>query len=73
LNFHQSNRIVHLCLLSKSRRRLIYWAQGKHGTSSIYLDDELRIEKAYFYRNWLSVVASDHLPLVAEVAFRRHR
>ena len=39
----------------------------------IYLDHELRIEKAHFHRNWLSLAASDHLPLVAEVAFRRHR
>jgi endonuclease/exonuclease/phosphatase family metal-dependent hydrolase len=38
----------------------------------IYMDHELRIEKAHFHRNWLSLVASDHLPLVAEVAFRRH-
>lgn len=36
----------------------------------IYLDHELRIEKARFHRNRLSLVASDHLPLVAEVAFR---
>jgi endonuclease/exonuclease/phosphatase family metal-dependent hydrolase len=39
----------------------------------IYLDHELRIEKARFHRNRLSLVASDHLPLVAEVAFRKAR
>jgi endonuclease/exonuclease/phosphatase family metal-dependent hydrolase len=39
----------------------------------IYLDDELRIEKAHFHRNRLSLMASDHLPLVTEVAFRRSR
>ncbi len=36
----------------------------------IYLDHELKIEKARFHRNRLSLVASDHLPLVADVAFR---
>jgi endonuclease/exonuclease/phosphatase family metal-dependent hydrolase len=39
----------------------------------IYLDHELRIEKANFHRSWLSLAASDHLPLVAEVGFRRPR
>jgi endonuclease/exonuclease/phosphatase family metal-dependent hydrolase len=32
----------------------------------IYFDHQLRIEQARFHRNRLSVVASDHLPLVAE-------
>lgn len=36
----------------------------------IYLDHELKIEKARFHRNRLSLLASDHLPLVADVAFR---
>ena len=36
----------------------------------IYLDHELKIDKARFHRNRLSLVASDHLPLVADVAFR---
>jgi endonuclease/exonuclease/phosphatase family metal-dependent hydrolase len=39
----------------------------------IYLDHELRIEQARFQRNRLSLMASDHLPLVAEVAFRKPR
>ena len=39
----------------------------------IYLDHELEIEKARFHRNRLSLLASDHLPLVAEVAFRKPR
>jgi endonuclease/exonuclease/phosphatase family metal-dependent hydrolase len=39
----------------------------------IYLDHELEIEKAHFHRNRLSLLASDHLPLVAEVAFREPR
>jgi endonuclease/exonuclease/phosphatase family metal-dependent hydrolase len=39
----------------------------------IYLDHELRIEQAHFQRNRLSLMASDHLPLVAEVAFRKPR
>jgi len=37
----------------------------------IYLDRELMIEKANFHRNRLSLMASDHLPLIAEVAFRK--
>jgi len=36
----------------------------------IYLDHELKIEKARFHRNRLTLIASDHLPLVADVAFR---
>ena len=36
----------------------------------IYLDHRLQIEKARFHRNRLSLLASDHLPLVADVAFR---
>ncbi|MEO8051912.1 MAG: endonuclease/exonuclease/phosphatase family protein [Acidobacteriota bacterium] len=39
----------------------------------IYLDHELQIEGARFQRNRLSLMASDHLPLVAEVAFRKPR
>lgn len=37
----------------------------------IYLDHELQIEKARFHRDKLSLLASDHLPLVADIAFRR--
>ena len=37
----------------------------------IYLDHELRIDQAHFHRDRLSLMASDHLPLVADVAFRR--
>lgn len=37
----------------------------------IYLDHELRIDTARFHRNRRSLMASDHLPLVAEVAFRK--
>jgi endonuclease/exonuclease/phosphatase family metal-dependent hydrolase len=39
----------------------------------IYLDHELKIESTRFHRNRLSLMASDHLPLVAEVAFRKPR
>ena len=39
----------------------------------IYLDHELKIEKARFHRDRRSLMASDHLPLVAEVAFRNPR
>ena len=40
----------------------------------IYLDHHLKIEHAFFQRNRLALVASDHLPLVAEVALREpHR
>ena len=37
----------------------------------IYLDHKLMIRKANFHRNRLSLMASDHLPLIAEVAFRK--
>ncbi len=37
----------------------------------IYLDHELMIQQARFHRNRLSLMASDHLPLIAEVAFRK--
>lgn len=37
----------------------------------IYLDHRLQIESAHFHRNRFSLMASDHLPLVAEVTFRR--
>jgi endonuclease/exonuclease/phosphatase family metal-dependent hydrolase len=36
----------------------------------IYLDHQLRIENAFFHRNRLSIVASDHLPLVVDVSFK---
>ena len=34
----------------------------------IYFDHHLHVEKAYFHRTRLSVMASDHLPLVADLA-----
>ena len=34
----------------------------------IYFDHHLRVEKARFYRTRLSLMASDHLPLVADLA-----
>jgi endonuclease/exonuclease/phosphatase family metal-dependent hydrolase len=34
----------------------------------IYFDHHLRIEKAFFHRSRRSLVASDHLPLVADLA-----
>lgn len=37
----------------------------------IYLDHQLQIEHAFFHRNRLSLISSDHLPLVADVCFRR--
>jgi len=37
----------------------------------IYLDHELKVESARFHRDRLSLMASDHLPLIAEVAFRK--
>jgi len=36
----------------------------------IYLDHQLRIKHAFFHRNRLSLIASDHLPLVADVVVR---
>jgi len=37
----------------------------------VYLDRDLKVETARFHRNRLSLIASDHLPLIAEVAFRK--
>ena len=37
----------------------------------IYLDHDLQIDRAHFHRDRLSLLASDHLPLVADVSFRR--
>ena len=37
----------------------------------IYLDHKLEIEGAYFHRDRRSLLASDHLPLVADITFRR--
>ncbi len=37
----------------------------------IYLDHRLKIEQARFHRNRLSLIASDHLPLVVDVASRK--
>ncbi len=37
----------------------------------IYVDHELRIDKARLHRNRLSLMASDHVALVAEVVFRK--
>jgi endonuclease/exonuclease/phosphatase family metal-dependent hydrolase len=37
----------------------------------LYLDHQLRIENAFFNRNRLSLVASDHLPLVADLSIKR--
>jgi len=35
----------------------------------IYCDHHLRVEKAFFHRSRRSLVASDHLPLVADLVF----
>ena len=37
----------------------------------IYLDHQLTIENAFFHRNRVSLLASDHLPLVADVLLGR--
>ena len=37
----------------------------------IYLDHRLKIEQARFHRNRLSLIASDHLPLVVDVVSRK--
>ena len=39
----------------------------------IYLDPHLQIQRAFFHRNRLSLVASDHLPLVADLKIAEHR
>ena len=33
----------------------------------IYFDHHLRVEKAFFHRSRRSLIASDHLPLVADL------
>jgi endonuclease/exonuclease/phosphatase family metal-dependent hydrolase len=35
----------------------------------IYFDPHLKVSKALFHRNRLSLIASDHLPLVADLVF----
>jgi len=37
----------------------------------IYLDHHLKVEKAFFHRNRTSLMASDHLPLVATLTFHK--
>jgi endonuclease/exonuclease/phosphatase family metal-dependent hydrolase len=39
----------------------------------IYLDHHLKIERARFHRNRLSLIASDHLPLVVDVTLSADR
>jgi endonuclease/exonuclease/phosphatase family metal-dependent hydrolase len=34
----------------------------------IYFDHQLTIKKAFFHMNRLSLIASDHLPLIADFA-----
>jgi endonuclease/exonuclease/phosphatase family metal-dependent hydrolase len=38
----------------------------------IYFDHQLRIRKALFHRKRLSLIASDHLPLVADLVIEEH-
>jgi endonuclease/exonuclease/phosphatase family metal-dependent hydrolase len=38
----------------------------------IYFDHQLKIHKALFHRNRLSLIASDHLPLIADLMFEEH-
>ncbi len=38
----------------------------------IYFDHQLAIRKAFFHRNRLSLMASDHLPLVADLMIEEH-
>ncbi len=38
----------------------------------IYFDPHLKIRTAGFHRNRLSLIASDHLPLLAELTFEEH-
>jgi endonuclease/exonuclease/phosphatase family metal-dependent hydrolase len=38
----------------------------------IYFDHQLRIRKALFHRNRLSLIASDHLPLIADLIIEEH-
>ena len=47
-------------------------AAGASG-SHLSVDHGVRIERVRYHRNRLSLMTSDHLPLVAEVAFRNRR
>ncbi len=38
----------------------------------VYFDHRLEVHKALFHRNRLSLVASDHLPLIADLLIRHH-
>jgi endonuclease/exonuclease/phosphatase family metal-dependent hydrolase len=40
------------------------------GLDHIYLDTHLEVKHAYFHLSMLSLIASDHLPLVADVAIK---
>jgi endonuclease/exonuclease/phosphatase family metal-dependent hydrolase len=39
----------------------------------IYIDHQLKIQSARFYRNRRSLMASDHLPLVADLTIDESR
>ena len=64
--FHMTDLALHLKRI-RSYPALLPLVHLDH----IYLDHELQIERAHFHRNRLSLVASDHLPLVTEVSFRK--
>jgi endonuclease/exonuclease/phosphatase family metal-dependent hydrolase len=36
----------------------------------IYFDHHLRVEKAFYHRSRRSLIASDHLPLVADLVLQ---
>lgn len=61
--FHLTDLSAHL-----SRTRMYPAILPLLHLDHIYFDRHLRVEKARFYRTRLSLMASDHLPLVADLA-----
>jgi endonuclease/exonuclease/phosphatase family metal-dependent hydrolase len=60
--FHLTDLHVHLAS-ARSYPALLPMLHLDH----IYLDHHLRVEKAFFHRSRRSLIASDHLPLVADL------
>jgi endonuclease/exonuclease/phosphatase family metal-dependent hydrolase len=62
--FHLTDLRVHLTR-TRSYPALLPFLNLDH----IYFDHHLRVEKAFFHRSRRSLIASDHLPLVADLVF----
>jgi endonuclease/exonuclease/phosphatase family metal-dependent hydrolase len=66
--FREADILRHL-----PRRRVYPMALPLLGLDHIYLDSHLAVKHAYFHISLLSLVASDHVPLVADVELARVR